>query len=108
MNPTAFEITVAVVLLALTVAFFEWIRRYMASASERRMMSMLLSAGVDPEIARQGDTETIMNEVRRRCRRCESEGLCERWLAGEEKGENVFCPNAQVFESLGRTTTTAP
>lgn len=104
MNPTLFEISAAIVMVAVTVALIVWIRRYMAGASERRMMSMLQRAGLDPEIAMQGDTEAITKEIRRRCRRCDSEALCERWLAGEEKGENVFCPNAQVFEELARTT----
>lgn len=104
MNPTIFEISVAIVMVAVVVALIVWIRRYMAGASERRLMSMLQHAGVDPEIATQRDTEAIMKEIRLRCRKCQSEALCERWLAGEEKGENVFCPNAQVFEMLARTT----
>jgi hypothetical protein len=36
-----------------------------------------------------------MKEVRQRCRTCSTEDVCERWLAGEEAGENIFCPNAQ-------------
>jgi hypothetical protein len=103
MNLPAFEISVAIVMVAVTVALFSWIRQSMARASEIRLKKMLQCAGLDPEIATQGDTETIVKEIRRRCRRCESEALCERWLAGEEKGKNVFCPNAQVFERLART-----
>jgi len=66
------------------------------------MMQMLQYAGLDPKIATRGDTKAIIKEVRRRCRRCQSEDLCRRWLAGEERGENDFCPNAQVFKELER------
>ena len=103
MNPTPFEISVAILLLAVTVVLVMWIRRYMAAGSERRMMRMLARVGLDPEIAATGDRETIITEVRRRCRKCQSEDLCERWLAGEETGENAFCPNAHVFDVLART-----
>ncbi len=103
MNLPMFEISIAIVMVAVTIALFLWIRQSMARASERRLIRMLQRAGLDPEIAKQGDTETIVKELRHRCRRCESEALCERWLAGEEKGQNVFCPNAQVFEMLART-----
>jgi hypothetical protein len=101
MNPTIFEIGAAAVMVAVSVALVVWIRRYMAAASERRMMSMMKRAGLDPEIGKHGDTEAIIKEVR--CRRCQSEDLCERWLAREEKGGNIFCPNARVFDMLTRT-----
>ncbi len=103
MNPAMIEIGVATVMLAVSVALVVWIRRYMAAASERRMMSMMKRAGLDPEIGKHGDTEAIIKEIRRRCRRCQSEDLCERWLAREEKGGNIFCPNARVFDILTRT-----
>ena len=104
MNPTMFEIGVATVMVGVSVALLLWIRRYMAAASERRMMSMLKRVGLDPEIATHGDTKAIIKELRHRCRRCPSEDLCDRWLAGEEKGGNIFCPNARVFDMLTRTT----
>jgi len=66
------------------------------------MMSMLKHVGLDPFIASCGDTEAIMKEIRQRCRSCATDGLCERWLAGDEVGENDFCPNAKVFETLKR------
>jgi hypothetical protein len=100
MNPTLFEISVAIVLVAVSVALLVWIGRYMAAASERRLTRMLKRAGLDPEIATHGDTEAIIKEIRRRCRKCASEALCERWLAGEEEGNNSFCPNARVFDVL--------
>lgn len=104
MNPTLFEIGVAIFMVAVSVALVVWFSRYMAAASGRRMMHMLTRAGVDPEVARHGDTEAIIQDVRSRCRRCRSEDLCDRWLAGTVEGDNSFCPNAQIFRILTRTT----
>jgi len=103
MNPTLFEIGVAIFMVAVSVALIVWFLRYMAAASERRMMHMLARAGVDPEVAKHGDTEAIIQDVRSRCGRCRSEDLCDRWLAGKVEGENSFCPNAQIFRILTRT-----
>jgi hypothetical protein len=88
---------VLVVAGAVLVALF---LRYKAGRSERRMMQMLQSTGVDSGQLESADTDTIIKAVRQRCRKCQSEDLCERWLAGEEQGDNDFCPNAQVFEEL--------
>ena len=104
MNPTFFEIGAAIVMVAVSVALVVWFSRYLAVASGRRMMHMLTSAGVDPEVARQGDNEAIMRDVRSRCLRCRSEDLCDRWLAGKVEGDDSFCPNAQIFRALTRTT----
>ena len=104
MNPEIFEIMIAVLMVAVSVIVVMWIREYMATASERRTMRMLMSVGLDPEIATRRDTEAIMKEVRRRCQKCYKEGLCEKWLAGEVKGDNSFCPNARVFDHLQKTT----
>ena len=104
MNPTLFEIGGAVLMLAVSVALVVWFSRYVAAASDRRMMHMLTRAGVDPEVARQGNVEAIMQDVRRRCQHCRSEDLCDRWLAGKVEGDNSFCPNAQIFRALTRTS----
>jgi hypothetical protein len=104
MNPTLFEIGLATFMVAVSVALVVWFYRHVAAASERRMMHMLTRAGVDPEVARQGDTEAIIQDVRSRCVRCRSEDLCNRWLAGKVEGDNSFCPNAQIFRLLKRTT----
>jgi len=104
MNPTLFEIGVAIFMLAVSIALVVWFFRYTAAASGRRMIHMLTHAGVNPEVARQGDNEAIMRDVRSRCLRCRSEDLCDRWLAGKVEGDNSFCPNAQIFRSLTRTT----
>jgi hypothetical protein len=104
MNPTLFEIGVAIVMVAVSVALIVWFSRYMAAASGRRMTQMLTRAGVDPEVARRGDTEAIIQDVRSRCLRCRSEDLCDRWLAGKVEGDDSFCPNAQIFRTLTKTT----
>ena len=104
MNPTLFEIGVAIFMVAVSVALVVWFSRYVAAASERRMMHMLTRAGVDPEVARHGDAEAIIQDVRSRCHKCRSEDLCDRWLAGKVEGDNSFCPNAQIFRILTRTT----
>ena len=101
-----FDISIAVILVVVAAVLVTWFLKYKAGTSEIRMMRMLQCAGLDPEFARQADTETIIGEVRRRCRKCQSEDLCERWLAGREEGSNIFCPNAQVFEELKRASQT--
>jgi hypothetical protein len=58
---------------------------------------------VAPEVIGRGDVEAIIKDVRRRCRACSSEGVCERWLDGKIGGENEFCPNAEIFRSLAKT-----
>lgn len=103
MNMSLFQIVAAVVMVGVAFALFAAIWRYMAAGSERRMMSMLERVGLDPAIASGSDAETIMKEIRQRCRHCATEGVCERWLAGDVVGENDFCPNAKVFETLKRT-----
>ncbi len=104
MNPTLFEIGVATLMVTVIIALVAWFSRDLAAASARRMMNMLARAGVDPEVARHGDAEAIMRDVRSRCRKCRSEDLCDRWLAGGVEGDNGFCPNAEIFRGLARTT----
>jgi hypothetical protein len=84
--------------LALVIAY----RAYLARNSERRMMSMIDSLGLDPEIASNAEFGAIMGEVRQRCKGCTAEDVCERWLRGDEEGDNAFCPNARVFEILNK------
>jgi hypothetical protein len=103
MNPTLFQVGVAIFMVAANVALVVWFSRYLAATSGRRMTQMLMRARVDPEVARYGDTAAIMQDVRRRCRRCRSEGLCDSWLAGKVEGDNSFCPNAPIFRILTRT-----
>lgn len=103
MNMSMFQILAAVIMVGIAVALVYGIRQYMIAQSERRMRTMLIKIGLDPTIAASGDSQKIMSEVRQRCRTCATEDVCERWLTGEEIGDNVFCPNAQVFESMKKT-----
>lgn len=100
MNPTMFQIMIAVLMFGVSLVLAMWFREYLASASERRMLRMLRRVGLEPEIYTQRGAEAIMKDVRRRCQKCQKEGLCERWLAEEIKGDNIFCPNARVFDLL--------
>ena len=100
MSPTMFDIGVALVMVAVVVALLLWFARYMGASSERRMTRMLMRAGVDPDIVARGDKKAIIEDIRSRCRKCQAEDLCERWLAGKVEGENAFCPNAQIFSAL--------
>lgn len=94
-------IGIIAVLGGISLAHLAW-RRYRSADSKRRRTAMLESVGLDPSIAAIGDLELIMSEVRQRCEHCQSEGLCERWLKGEEPGGNEFCPNKPVFDVLSR------
>lgn len=100
MSPTLFEIGVALVMVAVIAALFVSLARYLRAGSERRMMRMLMRAGVDPDIATRGDKEAIIQNIRSRCQKCHAESVCEGWLAGKIEGENTFCPNAQIFSAL--------
>lgn len=100
MSPTPFEIGIALVMLAVVAALLVWFAKDRGAGSEKRMMQMLIRAGVDPDIASRGDKEAVIKDIRSRCGKCRAEGLCERWLAGKVEGENAFCPNAQIFSAL--------
>ena len=94
------QVVVAAGMLLVALAIVFAFRGYLIRSSERRMNRMLEKVGLDPEFIADSDIPTIIDDVRARCRTCSSEGICERWLAGEESGENDFCPNRRVFEIL--------
>jgi len=96
MGITFMQFLTATIMVAAVVALVFAYRRYLAMQSERRMLGMLTTLGLDPTIATSGDIETIMGEVRERCRHCGAEDKCERWLKGEEEGENDFCPSSRA------------
>lgn len=100
MNMSFTQIVAAIAMAGVAAILFYAYRRYLAANSERRMRAMLKSVGLDPAIATDGDIPTIMKEVRQRCHSCASEDVCERWLTGNEEGDNDFCPNSRVFETL--------
>lgn len=95
------EVLLAVLMAAVAAGlFFAW-RRYLRRNSERRLRAMLEAVGLSPALASSGHVDAIMKEVRQRCRTCNAEDVCERWLKSAERGDNDFCPNAHVFELLG-------
>lgn len=107
MNVSIIQTVSAIVMAGVAVALFYVYRRYLAENSERRMRTMLETVGLDPAIATGGDIQTVMKEVRQRCQSCASEDVCERWLTGSEEGDNDFCPNSKVFETLKKYSGTA-
>lgn len=100
MNLSLMQIVIAILMAAVTAALVFAYRNYLAANAERRMLSMIDSLGLDPSIAKSSDLETIMSDVRQRCKSCTSEDVCERWLTCNEKGDNDFCPNSKVFGVL--------
>lgn len=104
MNVSAMQIIAAAAMVGVAAILIFAYRKFLAVNSERRLRAMLESVGLDPAITSNGDTEAVMSAVRRRCRSCASEALCERWLAGDEQGDNAFCPNARLFAMLKKQT----
>ena len=107
MNPTVFEIGIAIFMVSVSVAIVVWFQRYLAAASAKRMLRMMTRVGLDPgAFIGHSDprTEDILKEVRYQCRKCMAEDFCDRWIAGKAKGDNSFCPNARTFGILTRTT----
>lgn len=98
--------SIAVIMVFVAIALVALFLRIKRDSSERRMLRMARRCGVDPKFIRQHRDDPVVKDVRRRCRRCQSEGVCERWLAGRVIGENDFCPNAQVFEDLRKAGVT--
>lgn len=102
MDITMFDFTLAICMVTVGIGMIVWFRRYLAANSARRMRGMMMRLGLDPKNAPSGDSDSqdMMKNLRNRCRKCPSEDLCERWLAGEAKGDNTFCPNAQIFDTF--------
>ena len=103
-TPTA--ISIAIFMVAVSVALLVWFQGSLAATSARRTMSMLTRVGLNPETAPLGDprTKAIIKEARHRCGRCPREDFCDRWLAGKVEGDNTFCLNAQTFRILAETS----
>ena len=108
MDPILFEAYLPVFAILAGVVIAVAMFSHMKSASAGRMTRMMERVGLDPIIATRTYpktldhplTEAIMKRARQRCRGCQSEGLCERWLDGAVKGANSFCPNAETFRVL--------
>jgi hypothetical protein len=96
------QIEIAISLLIAGTGLVLGFLFYKRGTSRKRMMRMLVREGLDPELLKQSDRRAIMKEIRQRCSRCQSEDVCERWLADTADAGNQFCPNAKVFEELKR------
>ncbi len=105
MNSTLSQVVIGLAMAVVAVLLAWGYVQYKRAGSNRRLKAMLEKVGVDPALAGSGDTESIMREVRRRCSRCQSEDVCERWLTGSAGDANDFCPNARVLDALARGTT---
>ncbi len=103
MDPTTSDITLAIFMVSIAAALLLWFERGEAANTVTRMMRMMTRAGLDTRIVTQGTAraKAIMKEARTRCGRCNSEDRCELWLEGEVEGENIFCPNARIFQDDG-------
>ena len=102
MNMPPMQIAAAIAMVSATVTLTFAYRKYLATSSKRRMLTMLAAVGFVHELAPAGDSVILMKEARKRCRNCACEDLCERWLRGDRKSSNAFCPNSAVFEALAR------
>ena len=102
MYETLFDTLLAIVMVIVAVGVVVWFKRSELAITAGRVKAMMRRLGLDPGLAEGGDAKTtaVLKEVRRRCGRCRREDFCDRWLAGEEKGENTFCRNASVFRML--------
>ena len=107
------ELNLFTMLMFLAVGGLVWFLIAREINSNRRMTCMMRELGLDYDLAKtsSANAEAIISLARARCLRCRSEGLCERWLAGAEKGEALFeeagivraedfCPNAASFKRL--------
>lgn len=105
MNIPLSDLGIAVFFIATAAALVLWFRRKLAVTSSSRMYRMMATVGVYPRSFSKSDDASglDLNEVRKRCRMCPAEDVCERWLAGEIEGDNGFCPNAKIFDRVVRT-----
>ena len=99
-DPTSNEVGVAITLVSTAIVLVVWFLYYKASNTKRRMRSMLMRAGLDPSIETDADKKMVIKGIRMRCKKCQTEDVCERWLANKISGGNDFCPNAEIFELL--------
>jgi uncharacterized protein DUF6455 len=100
MYPVPFQIVAAFIMVATSAVLVAFFLRHKRALSTRRTLRMLARAGVEPEVANGAAEQAAMHDARRRCRNCSQEAFCDRWLAGAERGDVSFCPNARVFEAL--------
>jgi len=99
-----FQISTGTLMLIVTITIVAWFYKYLIATSTERMKDMMRRLALDPEIGNHGNagTRAIMKEAQQRCRKCAAEDVCERWLVGDLRGSNTFCPNASVFRMFAR------
>ncbi len=95
MTPTL--ISTAILMVGMGAAILLWFRGELSAGSARRMTGMMRRIGLNATALGDPRAMAILKAARRRCRKCPGEDLCARWLAGEVRGGNAFCPNAQTF-----------
>ncbi len=102
MDTWFFEVSLALMMLAIAVAMLVAYQGYLRSGTARRLSRMLRRIGLEPSIATRKDPESaaVVQEIWQRCRSCGVQGHCERWLNGEVSGDNLFCPNSETFARL--------
>jgi hypothetical protein len=94
------QIGVAIIAVGVAAALIMRLRSNTPAAYGRRMRTMMARVGVGVAALNDPRTMAMRKQARRRCRRCSSNDLCERWLAGKVEGGNSFCLNAQAFRLL--------
>jgi hypothetical protein len=92
---TLSELLIGAIMLTIAIGLSLVYFNYLHRLSAHRQQRMMQHVGVDPSQV-QG-SEAVL---RTRCRHCPAEALCERWLAGEVEGDNLFCANAATFRRL--------
>ena len=97
MTPTV--ISVSIIMVAVAIACIVWLQGYRVASSTKRMAGMMTRVDFRTATLDDRRIKAIMKEARRRCMKCPREDYCDRWLAGEVKGDNTFCPNAQTFRT---------
>lgn len=102
MNMLLMQIVAAIAMVAITVTLVFAYRKYLATNSKRRMVTMLAAVGFVHGLAPGGECVMLMKAARKRCQSCACEDVCERWLRGDKKSSNAFCPNSAVFAALAR------
>lgn len=86
------ELLIGALMLTIVIALSLTYFNYLHTLSAHRQQRMMQHIGVDPS-----KIQGFEAVLRTRCRSCPAEALCERWLAGEVEGDNLFCPNAPTF-----------
>jgi len=93
-------------MITVVVFLVIWFERSEAEATTTRMVRMMSRIGLNANFRNRcgPKARAVIKECRIRCGRCRAEDQCERWLDGDVKGENGFCPNTRIFNVLRRVS----